>query len=391
MKKAIMIFAASAAAAMMSTFSAYAGDVEFAPKPAVVTDNGAVYTVDTADLSAARFTEDTVVKVVCEGVDGDKSPVKLVVDYWDRNNESEFDFGSPASVTVAASGFKDGTAEFTYADITAALGDNKLSSVFAIDIASDNKDISCTSFSATNVISFSEMAEQDIRTTIRVHAKKPHESDNWGQSISVGVDQFDISSMADNSWVVAVFESELDKDVVSAPVEFILQSTDDTVSPKAKNGTVWGKVPPVLFNNKYALFDFSSMTDAYGTDDFSCVTTVYVGDTGTSPITCTDIYALDVRTLETDEPEAPAESETTEESDAAEESVKPVETTKAPAADVSEVDSYVKEEEEAKSNLALIIIGIVAGIVVAAGTIFVILGRKSRETYDVNKHRYVKK
>ncbi|MBO4865291.1 MAG: hypothetical protein J5582_01790 [Ruminococcus sp.] len=390
MKRTLSVITAVIAAAAASTFSAFAGDIELDTKKAVETDNGVTFTADSKNLAASQFTADTTVTVAYSGGESDKSSVKLVLDYWDKSNTSEFDFGSPATAEVTASEFKDGEAVFTYADITAALGDNALSSVFAIDVEADGSAVTCTGFTATNVLSSNEMAEDDIRRTIRVHAKKPATSENWGQSISVGVDQFDVSTLAENSFVIAVFESELEKDVVSAPVEFILQSTDDTVSPKAKNNTVWGKVAPVLFNNKYALFDFESMADAYGTDDFSCVSTVYVGDTGKSPITCTDIYALDIRTIAKDEPEVTDDSEVTSDSNDTVETTKPAET-QAPAAVTEKDSSSSDDKDEEGSNFKLIVIGIIAGVVVAAGVIFLILGRKSRETYDVNKHRYVKK
>jgi len=390
MKKTLSVFMAVIAAVAASTFAAFAGDVELDTKKAVETDKGVTFTANSKDLAASQFTSDTTIKVAYSGGDGAESPVKLVLGYWDKNDNTEFEFGSPASAEVKASEVKDGEAVFTYADITAALGDNALSSVFAIDVEADGSTVTCTGFTATNVLSSNEMAENDFRRTIRVHAKKPATSENWGQSISVGVDQFDVSTMAENSFVIAVFESDLDKDVVSAPVEFILQSTDDTISPKAKNNTVWGKVAPVLFNNKYALFDFESMEDAYGTDDFSCVSTVYIGDTGKSPITCTDIYALDIKTIAKDEPEVSENSEAAADNNNAVETTKPADT-QTPAAVTSKDNSSSDNKDDEGSNFKLIVIGIVAGVIVAAGVIFLILGKKSRETYDVNKHRYVKK
>ena len=350
MKKTLSVFMAVIAAAAASTFAAFAGDVELDTKKAVETDKGVTFTANSKDLAASQFTSDTTVKVAYSGGDGAESPVKLVLGYWDKNDNTEFEFGSPASAEVKASEVKDGEAVFTYADITAALGDNALSSVFAIDVEADGSTVTCTGFTATNVLSSKEMAENDFRRTIRVHAKKPATSENWGQSISVGVDQFDVSTMAENSFVIAIFESDLDKDVVSAPVEFIMQSTDDTVSPKAKNNTVWGKVAPVLFNNKYALFDFESM----------------------------------------EEPEVSENSEAAADNNNAVETTKPADT-QTPAAVTSKDNSSSDNKDDEGSNFKLIVIGIVAGVIVAAGVIFLILGKKSRETYDVNKHRYVKK
>ncbi len=392
MKKVVSIFAGMAMAGIMSAFAVYADDVELAPKHALIQENNAVYTVESSELAASRFTEDTEITVVCDGVAGDVSPVKLVLDYWDYNEITEFEAGSPAWVEVEASSYKDGSAVFTYADIVKALGKNELSTVYAIDVASETTDIVCSGFNATNVISAEDAEENDLRTTVRIHARRPRQTSGWGQSMTITVDQFDISNMAMDSKIIAQYDCDMEKDNPNSPVEFILQSTDDQISPKAKSGTVWAKVPPIIFTDKYAEFDYLDMADSYGTEDFSYVTILHVGDTDKTPITCTDVYALNVKMQVPVVPEEPEDSSVAEEAEeitASEDSVKPVES-KAPAADTKD-SSSADEENTGKKNIVLIVVGIVGGIIVAGLAIFLILGRKSRETYDVNKHRFVKK
>lgn len=235
------------------------------------------------------------------------------------------------------------------------------------------------------------MVENDILYANWVHPRKPKETDNWGQSVSIGVDQFDTSTMTDKTWVIAQFESDLAENIPNAPVEFILQSTDDTISPKAKNGTVWGKVSPVLYNENFALFDYADMVDAYGTDDMSCVSIVYVGDTGNGKIKCTDLYALRCKVLKSDIPAEPVTSEVPAEESTVEDSAAVSSSAEVSAADATDSSNADNEKGSVRNNLVLIIIGAVAGIAVAGLILYIVLGRKSRETYDVNSHKFIKK
>ncbi|MBQ6633411.1 MAG: hypothetical protein IJH80_04435 [Ruminococcus sp.] len=43
------------------------------------------------------------------------------------------------------------------------------------------------------------------------------------------------------------------------------------------------------------------------------------------------------------------------------------------------------------NNIVLIIIGVVGGLVLAGVLVFILLGRKSKEAYNVNRHRFIKK
>ena len=393
MRKAISILFGTAAALTLCCMTAAADDVTVDTSSAVETADGVSLSVSSKDLAASQFKEDTKITVSCTETDSDASPVKLVLNYWHADPDVNSGMGEPASAEVEAAEFQDGKAVFDAASIFEALGDNELSMVYSIDVCAVDKAVTCTGFEASDVYSRAEMSENDILYAKWVHPRKPKETDNWGQSISVGVDQFDTSAMTEKTWVIAIYEAELPENIPSAPVEFILQSTDDTVSPKAKNGTVWGKVSPVLFNDHMALFDYADMVDAYGTDDMSCVSTVYVGDTGNGKIKCTDLYVLRCKVLDSELPAEPVVSEApAEESSVVELLTPPSSAVHSEAAAAVENDSSSKAEKgSVKSNLVLIIIGAVAGIAVAGVILYIILGRKSRETYDVNSHKFVKK
>ena len=234
MKKAWTMLLGAAAAIALSVFSAAAADVDLDIRSAVEAD-GVSFTVNSNKLAASQFTDSTVLTVACTGAEGDQSPVKLVLNYWNSNSEANENIGEPASVEVAAKEFKDGSAVFTYAELSAALGEIDPVSVYSIDVASVGGTVKCTGFRAENIVAEGEMAEKGLLRTTWVHAKNPKASKNWGQSITIGVDQFDISSMTPDSFIVTMFESDLPEGSTAAPVEFIVQSTDDHISPKAKN------------------------------------------------------------------------------------------------------------------------------------------------------------
>ena len=396
MKKAWTMLLGAAAAIALSVFSAAAADVDLDIRSAVEAD-GVSFTVNSNKLAASQFTDSTVLTVACTGAEGDQSPVKLVLNYWNSNSEANENIGEPASVEVAAKEFKDGSAVFTYAELSAALGEIDPVSVYSIDVASVGGTVKCTGFRAENIVAEGEMAEKGLLRTTWVHAKNPKASKNWSQSITIGVDQFDISSMTPDSFIVTMFESDLPEGSTAAPVEFIVQSTDDHISPKAKNSTVWGKVSPVLFNGHFAFFSYDDIVEAYGTDDFSCVTTVYVGDTDKAEIAVTDVFAFKCKSLAQPEPEQPAESQPAEDSSSKQE---PVTTSAAvteassaaesAAAAVSSADTSSDSGSSMGNSVIFIVIGVVAGIAIAGVVLYIILGRKSSETYDVNRHRFVK-
>lgn len=400
MKKTFAMLIGAAAAIALSAFSAAAADITVDTRSAVETADGTSFTVNSNKLSLAQFGEDSTLTVTCEGGEGEECPFRLMLDYWDRKSNDAFDFGAPLMAEVPYKEYKDGTAVYTYDDLTKVLGEVTPDMVFAMEIVpAGASPITCKSVEAANVLSANEMAENNKYHTTWVHTADAKPSKDWHQSVSVGVDRFDTSTLTPDSYVIVRYELDATDTVYSDPVEFILQSTDDKVSPKAKNGTVWAKVAPMDFNNSFAYFNYKSIVDAYGTDDFSCVYTVYVGDTGQYTMTCTDIYIMNCKTLAVDEPEPPAESKSEDSSaaetaTAAETSSASEMTSAAESAAASSAAAAATSSEgdsSIGSHVVFIIIGVVAGVVIAGVAVFIILGRKSNKTYDISRRRFVKK
>lgn len=390
MKKAFAMLMGAAAALVMGAFSAAASDMTLDTKSVSKDENGISFTINSNKLAASSFTDKTTLTVGCG--DSKECPVKFTLSYWNTASEANNGIGEPATVEVAAKEYKDGKAVFTYEDIKAALGDTDLSLVYSMSVVSDNKDLKLDSFEAKDVYTAKEAAEKGLLHAIWIHAKTPKESSNWGQSMTVEVDQFDVSSMTSDSRAIALFTSDAPENVTSSPVEFILQSIDDHVSPKAKNGTVWGKVSATEFGNSFAMFLYENMVNSYGTEDFSCVSTVHVGDTGKNTVACTDLFILNCVTLAPYEPEKPADSSSeAPTTTAAVTAAAPAETS-APTETVTSASSASSEDGSSSSKIIIfIVIGIVAGVGLAVAVLFIILGRKSKETYDVNRHRFIKK
>ena len=393
MKKALSVILGAAAALALGAFSAAAEDITIEPDLAAETSDGVSCTIGSNKLAASQLKEGSTLTVSCTGGSGDECPFRFIVNYWNSDSDANGGMGEPASADVKASEYKDGKAVYKYEDITAALNGAELSKVCSFDVAADSESITFTSLEAKDVYSAAEAAELGLLHAVHVHAKNPVTSENWKQSLTVSVDLFDTSTLTPRSLAIAFFQSEITEESQNPPVELIFQSTDDKVSPKAKNGTVWAKIRAVKFSPSFALFAYDTMIDAYGTDDFSCVSTVYVGDTGESPITCTDFYVLNCKTLPPAADEVPEESSEAEKpaevvSSAAESAAEEV--SSAAAAAKTAVSSAAEGSSMSK-NIIFIIIGVAAGVIIAVVVVIIIMNRKASVAYDVNTHKYIKK
>lgn len=180
-------------------------------------------------------------------------------------------------------------------------------------------------------------------------------SGSWGQSVkyltSRNADQpdaFDPCTMTEDSAVAVTYESDLDDD--ANHIELIWQTWGDhTTSPAAD----WNKISPASSSKGYSEFTYADIAAAYGTDDFSEVYAICVGDTGDTPITVTSIVVTNVSAggaapaeteVETEEEtEAETEAETEEETEAETEEETEAETEE-------ETESETEEETEAETE-----------------------------------------
>ncbi len=157
-------------------------------------------------------------------------------------------------------------------------------------------------------------------------------SSGWGQAVKLPTyaniaedevpeaDIFYASLLNENTAVVVTYESD------QAP-ELILQSWS--------GGEGWAKVPvnETYSSDGVAVFTYDYMTAMYGTDDFSTVDCVYIGDTGVD-LTVSEVNIVDISTLggageaaEEDASEDTASEDTASEDTAAAEFSAPAETT----------------------------------------------------------------
>lgn len=188
---------------------------------------------------------------------------------------------------------------------------------------------------------------------------------SWGQSVkyltSRNADQpdaFDPCTMTEDSVVAVTYESDLDDD--ENHIELIWQTWGDHTTAVAGD---WNKIAPATASKGYSEFTYEDIAAAYGTDDFSEVYAICVGDTGDTPITVTSIVVTNVsaggealaeteaETEETTETETETESETEEtaaESEIEEVTESETETTEA----VTEETTKAETEETTVTELA---------------------------------------
>ncbi|MBO6140199.1 MAG: hypothetical protein J6O40_00265 [Ruminococcus sp.] len=131
---------------------------------------------------------------------------------------------------------------------------------------------------STYVTAFAEDVNIDVSEAV--------ESSKWGQSITVNKADFDAERITKDSVIKVAFDAG-DYSGEELPIELIFQSWNNTTSPNAdKKGGVWAKITTDDFTEKSATFTYDAIVAAYGTDDFSEVQAICVGDTDLAPVTC---------------------------------------------------------------------------------------------------------
>ncbi|MBQ4256416.1 MAG: hypothetical protein II714_02040 [Oscillospiraceae bacterium] len=113
--------------------------------------------------------------------------------------------------------------------------------------------------------------------------------DSWGQSFTCYtssnggqyIAEFNPAWITSDSEFEVEFETEADGS--KAPVELIFQTWGDgplPVNPDVK--AEWCKIAPYEYDTDSAKFSYADIVDAWGTDDFSTVYALHIGDTGES-------------------------------------------------------------------------------------------------------------
>lgn len=207
-----------------------------------------------------------------------------------------------------------------------------------------NKLLKALTASAAGIFAVGALAFTAFAEDYTFDISEPVQSNgSWGQSFTYYTandeghpGNFDATWITPDSEVVVdyTYEGETNK----APLELIWQTWD---GPKEADPDVkgkWNRVSPYEYDETSAKFSYEDIVSAYGTDDFSTVYAINVGDTGVK-LTVTGVTITNCDIVEAVETEAETEAETEEDTEAAEETE---ETDVEEAAEETEVET---EEE----------------------------------------------
>jgi hypothetical protein len=125
----------------------------------------------------------------------------------------------------------------------------------------------------------------------------------WGQSFKEFTarsgtlpegEGFDPYNMTPDSEVQVEFILDGEAPADTAPVELIWQSWDNGPVEKDPDvNTNWNKVAPYEYDSKSAVFSYKDIVSAYGTDNFTNVYAINIGDTGV-PLKVTSLKITNV-------------------------------------------------------------------------------------------------
>ncbi|MBQ4312545.1 MAG: hypothetical protein II773_13240 [Oscillospiraceae bacterium] len=252
-------------------------------------------------------------------------------------------FGASAEETTAPETEKDSTsAETTVAETTAA------ETTTVEETTADTE-------TEPPAVSDAVLAFESLCASNGVLLGENCGSQDWGQAIvkytynniaegdEPGDDGIASSALTTAAAVIVFYQSE------SAP-EFIMQSWS--------GGASWAKIAPnaLISQPGIAVFTYDDMLAGYGSDDFSTLDAVYVGDTG-SPLAVRSAYLVDITALGAfmdsdaadEDAEIDAEAETEETVEEAVEEEAPEED-EAPEEAEEEEEEAVEEEAPAEDE-----------------------------------------
>lgn len=127
----------------------------------------------------------------------------------------------------------------------------------------------CLTAVIVSVCVFAETEDLEMRITL---AKMT--SGAWGQSVTYDKGVLDCTRITSDSEILVEYELDGEWNGSGAPVELIFQNYT-TADP-----AIWAKIPPFEFDETSATFRYEDMVAIYGSEDFSTVDAVHLGDCG---------------------------------------------------------------------------------------------------------------
>lgn len=218
---------------------------------------------------------------------------------------------------------------------------------------------------AAMCMTFTAFAEpQDFEPSV---AKAVQTNGTWEQSITYSNSDINPAGITPDSVFEVQYKLDGDEALPNQyQVELIFQNY--TADPQ-----IWAQVVPYEYDETHALFDYDAMVLAYGSDDFSTVNNICIGDRGVKmTVTYVKITNYDPPAKETAATTAETEVET-----AAEITEAPAETA---AAETTAADTGTPEASSGNS-VVLIIIIIAAVVVVTVVVVIIIVTKKNKKRF----------
>lgn len=218
---------------------------------------------------------------------------------------------------------------------------------------------------AAMCMTFTAFAEpQDLEPSV---SRAVQTNGAWEQSITFSNTDINPAGITPDSVFEVQYELDGDEALPNQhQVELIFQNY--TADPQ-----IWAQVVPYEYDETHALFDYDAMVLAYGSDDFSAVNNICIGDRGVKMIvTYVKITNYDPPAKETAATTAETEAET-----AAEITEAPAETA---AAETTAADTGTPEASSGNS-VVLIIIIIAAVVVVTVVVVIIIVTKKNKKRF----------
>ena len=218
---------------------------------------------------------------------------------------------------------------------------------------------------AAMCMTFTAFAEpQDLEPSV---SRAIQTNGAWGQSVTYTNAQINPMGITPDTVIEVQYELEGDEALPGQyQVELILQNY--TADPQ-----IWAQVVPYEYDDTHAFFDYDGMVLAYGSDDFSEVGNICIGDRGVKmTVTYVKITNYDPPAKET-VTEAETEAETEVEITEAE--------TEAPAETAAETTAASTPTANSGNNVVLIIIIIAAVVVAAVVVVVIIITKKNKKRF----------
>lgn len=221
--------------------------------------------------------------------------------------------------------------------------------------------ILCLTAVIMSVCVSAETEDVELPTTMAKNS-----SGSWGQSITFQKTSFDCSRFTPDTVIEVEFELDGEWTGNGAPVELILQNFS-TADPQ-----IWAKVEPFEYDETTASFRYEDMAAAYGSEDFSGVDNMCLGDCGivmkATKFVITNCEKVEVTTTEATTTEAATEPTTAAETTVAETTAATETETEAPA-------------ESGGGSIPIIPIVIITVIVAVIIVVVIIIIRSKRRFY----------